>query len=250
MLNARPPFLARLLTIVLLSMALLGSGLSGVALPGAAVAPAAAKANPKKPKCQKPARAMKVKGTWRCRKKPRCHKPAKAVKVKGAWRCRKPTAAPKPAVTVPNVCVGADDVPTAANLATVRAATDCLVNHERLKAGRAPLAENPQLRTAALKHAADMVTRRFFAHINLDGIPFFDRILATGYVGEIVGENLSWGTGTLATARASVNGWMGSPGHRANILQPDYSESGVAVVLGTPSGKAGATFAQEFGGHE
>jgi uncharacterized protein YkwD len=248
-LHLRPQPIARLLTIVLLSMALLGSGLSGVALPGTAVAPAAAKAN-KKPKCHKPAKAMKVKGTWRCRKKPKCHQPAKAVKVKGTWRCRKPKARAKPAVNVPSVCVGADDVPTAANLATVRAAADCLVNHERLKAGLAPLADHPQLRSAALTHVVDMVSRGFFAHNNLDGIPFFERILSTGYVGEIVGENLSYGTGTLATARASVNGWMGSPGHRANILQGDYSESGVAAVLGTPSGKAGATFAQEFGGHQ
>jgi uncharacterized protein YkwD len=62
-----------------------------------------------------------------------------------------------------------------------------------------------------------------------------------------MGENLGWGSGSLATPRAMVRSWMNSPGHRANILRPTFTEVGIAVVTRTPRGIGGATYATEFG---
>lgn len=151
-------------------------------------------------------------------------------------------------------CAGTDLVPTAANLRDVRIATLCLLNAERAARNLAPLRTNRLLVKAALRHARDMVARRYFAH---DAPPtrrstFDQRIRAAGYLrsgqGWTVGENLAWGTGTLATPAAIMDAWMASPSHRANILTPAFRETGLAVVPGTPSGSAdGATYSDEFG---
>jgi uncharacterized protein YkwD len=55
----------------------------------------------------------------------------------------------------------------------------------------------------------------------------------------------------LATPAAIVASWMASPGHRANILDPDFRDSGVGVVARAPrryaNGQPGATYTQQFG---
>ena len=64
----------------------------------------------------------------------------------------------------------------------------------------------------------------------------------------MLGENLEWGTGALATPRGALESWMKSPGHRANILRRSFRELGVGVVLGVPVGDtAGATYTVDFG---
>lgn len=148
-------------------------------------------------------------------------------------------------------CAGADTVPTAANAAKVRAATLCLLNAERTQRGRKPLRANSGLALAGKRHARDMVRRRYFAHASRAGRTFDQRIRRTGYLrgarGATMGENLGWGSGSLATPRAMVRSWMRSPGHRANILRPAFREVGIAVVTSTPRGFRGATYATEFG---
>ena len=64
-----------------------------------------------------------------------------------------------------------------------------------------------------------------------------------------IGENLAWGTGALATPASIMQAWMNSPGHRENILDPEYREIGIGVVAGNPSTAtgAGATYANAFG---
>jgi uncharacterized protein YkwD len=80
-----------------------------------------------------------------------------------------------------------------------------------------------------------------------------DRILHSGYVrpdrGWMIGENLEWGTGRLATPRGAMRAWMDSPGHRANVLKPGYDELGVGISLGTPTAAnpTGATYTVDFG---
>jgi uncharacterized protein YkwD len=149
-------------------------------------------------------------------------------------------------------CAGADTVPSAANASQVRSATLCLLNAERGRHGRAPLRHNDGLALAGRRHARDMVSRRYFAHSSRAGRSFDQRIKSAGYLrgarsGAVMGENLGWGTGSLATPRAMVRSWMGSPGHRANILRPAFREVGIAVVTRTPGGVRGATYATEFG---
>jgi hypothetical protein len=98
-----------------------------------------------------------------------------------------------------------------------------------------------------------MVARQYFSHDSLDGRTFIDRLRAAGYIPSdqrwLVGENLAWGTGSLATARSIVAAWMNSPGHRENILRPQFREIGLGIAPGNPAASdgAGATYATEFG---
>ena len=150
-------------------------------------------------------------------------------------------------------CAGADRDPSAMTVAQVRSATTCLMNVERRKRGRAPLRQNAGLALAGQRHARDMVSRRYFAHVSRAGSAFSDRIRRTGYLRgagrAVLGENLAWGGGRLATPRQIVRSWMESPGHRANILQRRFDEVGVGVVRALPVRglSRGATYAAEFG---
>ena len=70
-------------------------------------------------------------------------------------------------------------------------------------------------------------------------------------IGYEVGENIAWGTLWLSTPRAIVAAWMASPGHRANILDAHYRDTGIGVSPHPPTslapGQAGAIYTQDFG---
>ena len=164
-----------------------------------------------------------------------------------------PGAGRRDGVGAGDACTETDLVPAPDTIERVAASTLCLLNGERADHGLRPLTENDKLARAAAGHSADMVARTYFAHEGLDGSTIRDRIGATGYIPSrgrwVIGENLAWGTGALATPRAIVNAWMNSAGHRENILHPDYKEIGLGVVVGNPARPtgAGATYATEFG---
>jgi uncharacterized protein YkwD len=99
-----------------------------------------------------------------------------------------------------------------------------LINDERVVAGCAPLQVNSKLVAAAQGHSEDMAINDFFSHTGSDGSSFVNRIEAQGYSWSTGGENIAAGYGTAA---AAVNGWMNSSGHRANILNCNYQETGV-----------------------
>jgi uncharacterized protein YkwD len=161
--------------------------------------------------------------------------------------------APRQGVGAGESCTDVEVMPDGANTATVIAATLCLINGERADAGLPPLTENARLASAALEHSEDMVAKQYFAHEALDGQDIVDRVRAAGYLarGErwTVGENLAWGTGTLATPRGIVSAWMNSQGHRENILRASFREIGFGVVTGNPRVRdgAGATYTTAFG---
>jgi uncharacterized protein YkwD len=149
-------------------------------------------------------------------------------------------------------CAGADLVPAADNLAQVQQATLCLLNAQRSAQGLAALAVNGRLGAASAGYSASMVDQDFFAHVAPDGATLVDRLTATGYLGTggawVAGENIGWGQGPLSTPRAMVAAWMGSPGHRANILDGEYRDIGLGLALGTPGDRSwGATYTTDFG---
>ena len=149
-------------------------------------------------------------------------------------------------------CENADVAPTDANEAVVRAAILCLHNQIRADRNLPLLRENARLRRAAAGHSSDMVSRGFFEHTTPNGVTMVDRIMATRYasprVGWAFGENLAWGTGTLATPRSIMKAWMDSAGHRANVVKRAYREIGIGVATGVPSDRgAGATYTADFG---
>jgi uncharacterized protein YkwD len=145
--------------------------------------------------------------------------------------------------------------PTARNIGLIRSATLCLINRERVAHGERPLKPDAQLRRAAQAHTESMAFGNYFEHVGPGNNTPAARMRAVGYisshVGFEVGENIAWGTLRLATPRAIVAAWMASPGHRANILDPNYRQTGIGVSPHPPAslahGQAGAIYTQDFG---
>lgn len=102
-----------------------------------------------------------------------------------------------------------------------------------------PLLWNPELNEAARFHSEDMQANDHFSHTSFDGTPFSERI-SRFYTEGYVGENIAWGYPDPYIA--VMEGWMCSPGHRANIMQGGYNE------LGT--GQDGLYYTQNFGGRQ
>lgn len=110
-----------------------------------------------------------------------------------------------------------------------------LTNLERSKFGLAPLTFDSQLSRAAQNHSVDMAHNDYFAHNSLNGSTPRDRVRAAGYQDWTSAENIAAGH---TTPEAVVQGWMNSPGHRANILAPDLQNIGVGYYfLATDMGK-------------
>jgi uncharacterized protein YkwD len=111
--------------------------------------------------------------------------------------------------------------------ARVHAAMLEQVNAARRKAGAPPLHANPLLDKAAQKHAEDMLARGYFAHESPGGGTVRERAKEAGYDWREIGENIAEGQLTVGDV---MNGWMKSPGHRSNILNPGFSELGTGLV--------------------
>ena len=106
-----------------------------------------------------------------------------------------------------------------------------LTNIERANGGCPPLRLDAQLTQAAQGHAVDMALNDFFSHTGSNGSSPWDRINATGYQFASAGENIAAG---YATPQAAMNGWMNSPGHRANILNCNFQDIGVGYYYRNP----------------
>jgi uncharacterized protein YkwD len=118
-----------------------------------------------------------------------------------------------------------------------------LVNQERSRAGCPALTINSSLMSAAQGHSQDMATNNFMAHTGSNGSSPWDRIRAAGYIYSRAGENVAAG---YASANAVMEGWMGSPGHRGNILNCEFREIGVGYATNTRS-DYGTYWTQNFG---
>lgn len=127
----------------------------------------------------------------------------------------------------------------------VRAAMLAQVNEQRRKVGAPPLAMNPDLQQAAQAHAQDMLARGYFAHKSPSGTTVRERSRRAGYEWRTIGENIAEGQTSVDEVMTT---WMDSPGHRQNILNPNFRELGVGLVLGkTRSGEHRAIWVQNFG---
>ena len=103
-----------------------------------------------------------------------------------------------------------------------------MVNEERAKVGLHPLKADPEMAEVARKHSRDMFARGYFAHVNPDGEDPFDRMREEGVRFLTAGENLA----LAQTLTMAHNGLMNSPGHRANILRPQFGRLGIGVLDG------------------
>jgi uncharacterized protein YkwD len=128
--------------------------------------------------------------------------------------------------------------PASAATFSSRAADSLLreMNAARTAQHLAPLRADAKLQRAARSHSADMLRRRYFAHGD-----FALRMRRFHVAGSFSGENLAWGVGARAAAKAIVAEWLASPGHRENLLRPGFHRVGLAALVGTFSGYRGAT---------
>jgi uncharacterized protein YkwD len=103
-------------------------------------------------------------------------------------------------------------------------------NAARSAAGLAPLAIQPALVSAAQAHSHDQASTGRMTHVGSDGSDAGTRIVRAGFTPRTWGENVAMG---YRTATAVFDGWMSSPGHRANILHDGFTLVGVAVAYAT-----------------
>src|SRR5215208_7816519 len=160
-------------------------------------------------------------------------------------RENRPTDAQRNGVAGAGACASTSSNPSSSNLAAMSSAILCLLNSERASKGLPALRANGALRRAARAWANRMVAARFFAH-EAGRSTVQSRVKKTGYIRGrwSLGENIAWGSGALATPQAIVNGWMHSPGHRANILRGQFKDIGIGIRLGAPGQglSGGATY--------
>jgi len=108
-----------------------------------------------------------------------------------------------------------------------------LVNQERTALGLGALAWDPRLVPVARAHAVEMFRLKYFSHQSpVDGSPF-DRLAAAKISYRRAGENLAYAHSVAAAHR----GLMESPGHRENILHPEYTRIGIGVISAGPYGR-------------
>jgi uncharacterized protein YkwD len=131
--------------------------------------------------------------------------------------------------------------------ALTRAAVRCEINAIRVAHGLRPVGTTRPLRVAATRHSQDMVRRHYFAHVSPSGQTVTDRVRRAGYGGARLGENIGWGSGSLATPAAIVQAWMNSPPHREILLTPGFRDAGVGIAQGAPNGGDGATYTLDVG---
>lgn len=114
-----------------------------------------------------------------------------------------------------------------------------MLNKEREANGLAPFVMDVNLRKLARSHSLDMFQRGYFSHYTPDGLSPFDRMNAASIEYTYAGENLA----LAPSAKLAMQGLMNSPGHRANILNPNFERIGIGAIDG---GIYGIMFSQEF----
>jgi Cysteine-rich secretory protein family len=116
-----------------------------------------------------------------------------------------------------------------------------LVNEVRARGARCgqrsfapapPVRSSDTLADVAFGHADDMAKHDYFEHLDRTGHSPADRVRAVGYPEKLVGENIAYGP---KTADEVVQGWLDSPGHCENIMDPRFAEMGIAFAAGQSS---------------
>jgi uncharacterized protein YkwD len=109
-----------------------------------------------------------------------------------------------------------------------------LVNKERQKHDLAPVIFSPPLSVLARKHSQDMAGREDISHFSTSGEAYSERLVEEGFFFKKNGENVAFSQTFMP--EFIHKGFMDSPGHRANILDPDFNEVGIGVVFKEDNG--------------
>lgn len=141
---------------------------------------------------------------------------------------------------------------TPGDAAAVNRKVLALMNEARAKSrrcgsktyGPAPALKNNDLLVAAARaHSKDLASHSALSHSGSDGSSPAERAQRTGYAWRVVGENVAAGPGTAEEVSA---GWLSSPHHCTNIMDPRFTEMGVAYVVDLKS-KSVVYWTQMFG---
>ncbi len=130
------------------------------------------------------------------------------------------------------------------NASAIQSDVAQMMNAERRKRGLRALTFSPRLQRAAQRHVCDMAANGVQSHRGSDGSNFARRLRAAGGCGP-GGENIAWGQRSAASVMA---GWMGSSGHRANILHRRATSYGIAVAQPGPRVGGGPRWVMVVGG--
>ena len=145
------------------------------------------------------------------------------------------------ASVVPASVVPTSARPAGAQAPTLASRTLELVNEARARGARCgdrsfgpapPVKLSGTLAGVAFGHAADMAMHNYFEHEDRSGRSPADRVRAVGYQEKLVGENIAYGP---KSAEEAVQGWLDSPGHCENIMDPRFAEMGIAYAPGQAS---------------
>ena len=164
-----------------------------------------------------------------------------ALGLIAAFSGKKSDSSSEPAKSIPSQPTPTQPAPSTPKPSTTKPATSTpsayysltadeqkainLMNADRAAHGLPALKVNTRLVTLARDYAQDMINRNYFSHYNPEGQSPFDRMSQYGVRYSYAGENLAINRSVEAAEQAFMN----SPGHRANILSPNYSEIGIGV---------------------
>lgn len=101
------------------------------------------------------------------------------------------------------------------------------INLVRIAHGVPALEVDPSLEETARNKAEDMARLNYFTHERPNGEPFYVAIYRTRPNSRLTGENLSK---CFTSNKALVDAWVASPGHFENIIRPDFTKTGTAIV--------------------
>lgn len=136
-----------------------------------------------------------------------------------------------------------DSTPSTFEAAVEKSVHD-LVNAERAKQGLAALSVNDDLEDLARSHSSDMLQKNYFDHSDKNGCDPSCRAQHANFQYRAIGENIYMMSGPTLSAQDAakriVDGWMNSPGHRANILNKTFTTEGIGV-----SSNGGTVYATE-----
>jgi uncharacterized protein YkwD len=103
------------------------------------------------------------------------------------------------------------------------------INEIRQERGLNQLRDNFMLAQVARNYSQKMARKNFFSHTSPDGDTPAQRVRSAGIFYLVMGENLFKSTNVPKPVPLAVEGWMDSPGHRENIMHPEYTQTGVGI---------------------
>ncbi len=147
-----------------------------------------------------------------------------AHKAGNAWTIVLAARTPNPVVLLPDPASAAQEVLDATNAARA-AGRQC---GDTWMEAAPPVAWNERLAAAARMHSEDMAQQSYFSHVDRRRQEVPQRVEAQGYAWRNVAENISRGQNSALEA---VNGWINSPGHCRNLMNPRFTEMGAGLAM-------------------